>query len=189
MRLTPHEPHDKRISIYRWAITIVIAASFVAWQSLSCGLAAEPDATSSSPAKLTVARGPPPMTDGDEFAPPLTPIEVPSTIQAFFVTDLYAKNAGYVSQINSDIGDHVKKGQVLAIIEDPELQAQFEKAQAAVELAKAALDVDKRQLAGMEADLALQRVTLKRQKELFLGKAATDARRGAGQGRDSERYR
>ena len=171
MRLTPHEPHDKRISIYRWAITIVIAASFVAWQSLSCVLAAEP--TSSSPAKLTVARGPPPMTDGDEHAPPLTAIEVPATIQAFFVTDLYAKNAGYVSQINSDIGDHVKKGQVLAIIEDPELQAQFEKAQAAVELAKAALDVDKRQLAGMEADLALQRVTLKRQKELFLGKAAT----------------
>lgn len=174
MRLTPHEPHephDRRI--YRWAMTIVIAASFVAWQSLSCVLAAEPDATSSSPAKLTVASGPPPMTDGDEHAPPLTPIEVPATIQAFFATDLYAKYAGYVSEINSDIGDHVKKGQVLAIIEEPELQAQFEKAQAAVGQAKAALDVDKRQLAGMEADLALQRATLKRQKELFLGKAAT----------------
>jgi multidrug efflux pump subunit AcrA (membrane-fusion protein) len=61
----------------------------------------------------------------------------------------------------------------LAIIEDPELQAQFEKAQAAVEQAKAALDVAKRQLAGMEADLVLQRATLKRQKELFVGKAAT----------------
>ena len=50
------------------------------------------------------------------------------------------KNAGYVSQINNDIGDHVKKGQLLAVIDHPELQAQFEKAQAAVTQTKAALD-------------------------------------------------
>ena len=35
------------------------------------------------------------------------------------------------------------------------------------------LEVAKRQLAGMQADLALQQVTLKRQRELFAGKAAT----------------
>jgi RND family efflux transporter MFP subunit len=113
------------------------------------------------------------MPEGDEQAPPLTPVTIPATIQAFFVTDLYAKNAGYVTQINNDIGDHVKKGQVLAIIENPELQAQYEKAQAAVAQAKAALDVAKRQLAGTEADLVLQKATLERQKELFMGKAAT----------------
>ncbi len=100
-------------------------------------------------------------------------IVVPATIQAFFVTDLYAKDSGYVSQINNDIGDHVKKGRVLAVIYNPELQAQFDKAQAAVRQTKATLEVAKRQLAGMEADLVLQRVTLKRQKELFAGKAAT----------------
>ena len=53
---------------------------------------------------------------------------VPATIQAFFVTDLYAKVSGYVSQINNDIGDRVRKGQALAIIANPELQAQFDKA-------------------------------------------------------------
>jgi RND family efflux transporter MFP subunit len=42
-----------------------------------------------------------------------------------------------------------------------------------VQQAKATLEVAKRQLAGMQADLALQQVTLKRQKELFAGKAAT----------------
>ena len=116
---------------------------------------------------------------------------MPATIQAFFVTDLYAKDSGYVSQVNHDIGDHVKIGQVLAVIEDPELQAQFDRAQAAVQQAKAALEVAKRQLAGMQADLTLQQVTLKRQKELFAGKAATapDARRGAGQARRIERQR
>jgi len=67
----------------------------------------------------------------------------------------------------------VKKGDVLAVIENPELQAQFERSQAAVAQAQAALEVAKRQLAGMEADLGLQRLTLERQKELFAGKAAT----------------
>ena len=90
-----------------------------------------------------------------------------------FSTDLYAKNSGYISQVNNDIGDHVKRGQVLAVIEDPELQAQFDKAQAAVQQTEAALEVAKRQLAGMQADLTLQQVTLKRQKELFAGKAVT----------------
>src|SRR5207245_2125492 len=98
---------------------------------------------------------------------------------------------GYVSQINNDIGDHVKKGQVLAVIEEPELEAQFDKAQAVVQQAKAALEVAKRQLAGMQADLALQQVTLKRQRELFAGKAATaqTPRRDAGQGTRIERQR
>ena len=98
---------------------------------------------------------------------------IPATVHAFFVTDLYAKDAGYVSQVNNDIGDHVKQGQVLAVIWDPELKAQFDRAQAAVEQAKATLEVAKRQLAGMQADLVLQQVTLKRQKELFAGSAAT----------------
>jgi RND family efflux transporter MFP subunit len=75
--------------------------------------------------------------------------------------------------VNNDIGENVKKGQVLAVIEDPELRAQLDKAQAAVQQAKAALGVAKRELVGMQTDLVLQQVTLKRQKELFSGKAAT----------------
>jgi HlyD family secretion protein len=100
-------------------------------------------------------------------------ILVPATIQAFFVTDLYAKVSGYVSQINNDIGDRVRKGQALAVIANPELQAQFDKAEAAVQQAAAAVEVAKREIARMQADLALQEVTLRRQKELFAGKAAT----------------
>jgi hypothetical protein len=57
--------------------------------------------------------------------------------------------------VNNDIGDHVKQGQVLAVIEDPELQAQFDKAQAAVLQASADIEVAKRQLAAMQADLIL----------------------------------
>jgi multidrug efflux pump subunit AcrA (membrane-fusion protein) len=146
----------RKMRICQWVAVIAIAAGAVTSQSQS-----KPAASGDSP------------PTSDKEGRPLVPVVVPATIQAFFVTDLYAKNAGYVSQINADIGDHVKKGQVLAVIENPELQAQFEKAQAAVAQGKAALDVAKRQLAGMEADLVLQRATLERQKELYAGKAAT----------------
>jgi multidrug efflux pump subunit AcrA (membrane-fusion protein) len=161
----------RKMWICRWAAVIAIAAGVVTSQSQNRLAAAEPQVA--SPSKPAASSGSPPTSGGDEEGQPLAPVVVPATIQAYFVTDLYAKNAGYVSQINSDIGDHVKKGQVLAVIENPELQAQFEKAQAAVAQAKAALDVAKRQLAGMEADLVLQRATLERQRELFAGKAAT----------------
>jgi RND family efflux transporter MFP subunit len=38
--------------------------------------------------------------------------------------ELHAKVAGYIRHISVDIGDHVHKGQVLAVLEVPELQAQ-----------------------------------------------------------------
>jgi multidrug efflux pump subunit AcrA (membrane-fusion protein) len=123
--------------------------------------------------QLSAPATPSPRAERDDQNPQSATVVVPATIQAFFATNLYAKSSGYVSQVNNDIGDHVKTGQVLAVIEDPELQAQFDKTQAAVQQATAALEVAKRQLAGMQADLALQQVTLKRQKELFAGKAAT----------------
>ena len=42
--------------------------------------------------------------------------------------DLHAKVAGYIRTINVDIGDHVHKGQVLAVLEIPELVAEVDEA-------------------------------------------------------------
>jgi multidrug efflux pump subunit AcrA (membrane-fusion protein) len=104
--------------------------------------------------------------------PPGT-VTAPAAVQAFFATDLYAKDSGYASHIDADIGDHVKQGQVLAVIDDPEMAASYDKARAAVLQAQAALEVAKRQFVGLQADQALQHVTVRRQRELFAGKAAT----------------
>jgi multidrug efflux pump subunit AcrA (membrane-fusion protein) len=97
-------------------------------------------------------------------------LDAPATVQAFFSTDLYAKESGYVLHVDADIGDHVKAGLVLAVIDNPELQMQFVRAEVAVQQASAALEVAKRRLVGMQADLALQRVTLNRQEQLFTSK-------------------
>ncbi|MCE0483659.1 MAG: efflux RND transporter periplasmic adaptor subunit [Methylacidiphilales bacterium] len=46
--------------------------------------------------------------------------------------EVHAKVAGYVQQINVDVGDHVKTGDVLAVLEIPELEEDLRKADAAV---------------------------------------------------------
>jgi RND family efflux transporter MFP subunit len=117
----------------------------------------------------------PPVTVAMAQAGPPPPIlDAPATVQAFFSTDLYAKESGYALRVDADIGDHVKAGQVLAVVDNPELQMQLVKAEAAVQQSNAALEVSKRRLTGMRADLTLQQVTLKRQEQLFAGKAVTN---------------
>src|SRR5215475_4719511 len=56
------------------------------------------------------------------------PIENSMTVagnfKAFQDVDVHAKVAGYIRTINVDVGDHVKEGQVLAMLEVPELAAE-----------------------------------------------------------------
>ena len=50
----------------------------------------------------------------------------------FQEVDVMAKVSGYVKNINVDVGDRVKTGQVLAVLEVPEMQDDIRKAQASV---------------------------------------------------------
>lgn len=54
----------------------------------------------------------------------------------FYQSALYAKVTGYLKSISVDKGDWVKAGQVLAIIEVPELDQQLSRAQADLEVQK-----------------------------------------------------
>ena len=51
-------------------------------------------------------------------------LTLPATIQGYVETPVFAKIAGYLKEIRVDKGDRVKKGQVLAILESPELDEQ-----------------------------------------------------------------
>jgi RND family efflux transporter MFP subunit len=57
----------------------------------------------------------------------------------FQEVDVHAKVAGYIRKIYVDVGDHVKAGQTLAMLEVPELSAQVLGADAAVRRAKDAI--------------------------------------------------
>jgi RND family efflux transporter MFP subunit len=62
--------------------------------------------------------------------------------------DLHAKVAGYVKSIHVDVGDRVKPGQLLAVLEIPELQDDLQQAEASVqhateEINRAQSDLDR----------------------------------------------
>jgi RND family efflux transporter MFP subunit len=62
-------------------------------------------------------------------------IVLPGNIQAFTLAPIYARTTGYVKAWFHDIGTHVHKGELLAVIETPELDQQL--AQAKADLATA----------------------------------------------------
>src|SRR4029077_415342 len=100
------------------ALVVAIAASCVVSSILISVLSAQTQLAPGMVPRQSVPATRLPMTERDGQNPQFATVVVPATIQAFFVTELYAKAYGYVSQINVDIGDHVKKGQVLAVIEE-----------------------------------------------------------------------
>ncbi|HXJ87538.1 MAG TPA: efflux RND transporter periplasmic adaptor subunit [Candidatus Binatia bacterium] len=59
-------------------------------------------------------------------------ITLSSELVPFQEIDVYAKEAGYVSKLLVDYGTHVKAGQVMAVLEIPELVAQLEEDQAEI---------------------------------------------------------
>jgi RND family efflux transporter MFP subunit len=63
--------------------------------------------------------------------------EMPGTIRAFKFAPLYAKVSGYLKELNVDRGDRVKKGQLLALVYDPEVDVAVLQAQAALEHSRA----------------------------------------------------
>jgi len=69
-------------------------------------------------------------------APPTRVISLPASIRGYDETDIYAKVPGYLKTIKVDKGDRVKRGQVLAVLESPELDHQVENARATYELQK-----------------------------------------------------
>ena len=59
-------------------------------------------------------------------------LSVAGQFQPYQQVDLHAKVSGYIRWIKVDIGDRVRQGEVLAVLEVPELQNQVEGAQAEV---------------------------------------------------------
>ena len=64
-------------------------------------------------------------------------IELPAELLPYEQAALFARVQGYVKELKADMGDKVRQGQVLAIIEAPELQTKYAEFQAALQASKA----------------------------------------------------
>jgi RND family efflux transporter MFP subunit len=84
---------------------------------------------------------------------PVTDLTVPGTVQAFSESPIYARTSGYLRAWNADIGAPVRTGQLLAVIDAPEVDQELSHARAV--------------LAQAQGNLELARVTAARYRELI----------------------
>src|SRR3984957_1665604 len=72
---------------------------------------------------------------------PTDEIILPGNVQPFITSPIYSRTNGYLKKWYFDIGAHVKKGQLLAEIETPEVDQQLEQARSNLLTAQANLDL------------------------------------------------
>jgi RND family efflux transporter MFP subunit len=72
---------------------------------------------------------------------PAEEIILPGNVQPFITSPIYARTNGYLKKWYFDIGAHVKRGQLLAVIETPEVDQQLQQARSNLLTAQANLDL------------------------------------------------
>jgi RND family efflux transporter MFP subunit len=103
---------------------------------------------------------------------------LPGQTSAWHASTIFARVSGYVGKWYSDIGDKVHKGQVLATIETPDLDAQLAAARAQLQAAKAQVLVRK-------ADAELSQSTYERWRDSPKGVVSEQEREEKHAGYDS----
>jgi len=72
---------------------------------------------------------------------PADEIILPGNVQPFITSPIYARTNGYLKKWYFDIGAHVKQGQLLALIETPEVDQQLQQARSNLLTAQANLEL------------------------------------------------
>lgn len=122
----PPAPKISRGSVLTVVILVLLIAAVVA----VVGIVRRKHA-SANLARYTDANAAPPVTlEQPTVQATAQEIVLPGNIQAFSLAPIYARTTGYVKAWYHDIGTHVRKGDLLAIIETPELDQQLAAAKA-----------------------------------------------------------
>jgi RND family efflux transporter MFP subunit len=141
-----------RLTKARALLSLLLLAEFAA--GCGGGHKAAADDTASAPAAAVVKVTRRNIADS---------LEIASEFQPFQEVDIYAKVSGYIHKLNVDYGTHVKQGQVLAVLEIPELQQQLQQDEASVrrseqDLARAREELNRAQSAYTVAHVTYTRL-------------------------------
>jgi RND family efflux transporter MFP subunit len=126
-----------RLRLFAGVFAIILAAAFYfVHQAKSRQEAALETDT------LERAQQPPPVEAITvDMAPAIQTLSLPGETRGWYSSTIYARVSGYVAKWIADIGDRVKKDQVLAMIDTPELDAQLEAARAQLKASEAEVTV------------------------------------------------
>jgi HlyD family secretion protein len=104
-------------------------------------------------------------------------ITVPAVVQSFETVEIFSLVTGHLAKQTVDIGDQVKKGQVLAEIDAPLLVKEVRQAAQMLELVRAQFKVVEAQLAAAEASVKESRSRIEqREADLQIAKAGLELR-------------
>ncbi len=113
------------------AIAVVVAAGILSRSHTEHTLVGTTDAAAIPTVSVIY---PKPSSLADEIA-------LPGNTQGFVDTPIYARTSGYLKSWYFDIGARVHKGQLIAVIETPELDQQLQQAEADLKSTQANLDL------------------------------------------------
>jgi RND family efflux transporter MFP subunit len=93
-------------------------------------------------------------------------LDIASEFLPFQEIDVYAKESGYIKKLYIDWGTHVKAGQLMAVLEIPELQEQLQGDQAAVTRSQQDLERAHEELSRAQSAYQVAHVTYTREAEV-----------------------
>jgi RND family efflux transporter MFP subunit len=117
-----------------------------------------------------------------------TRLKIASEFLPYQEIDVYAKVSGYVQKLNINWGTHVKEGQLMAVLEVPELEEQLREDEAALRRSENELARAQQEEARMESDYAVAHVTYTRLEGVFKSRPGLISREDldVAHGKDSE---
>lgn len=156
---------DGRLRRYVW-IALAIAIALAVW-----GIVSRVNARNALSRQTAVSAATTVVTVKPTVAPGSEALVLPGSMQAYYEAPIYARTNGYVRAWYTDIGTPVKKGQLLAEIETPEVDQQLDQAQADLATAQANYELAKTTDARWQKLLATESVS-KQDAEQRAGDAA-----------------
>ncbi|MDE3198038.1 MAG: efflux RND transporter periplasmic adaptor subunit, partial [Acidobacteriota bacterium] len=136
--------HSRPLLTVSSILTLALSACLL----MSCGQEQDAKASSSAPATSSAASVGVVKAEPANLKRQLT---VSSELVPFQEIDVYAKESGFVNKLDVDYGSRVKKDQVLATLEIPELEAQLHQDDAAVKNAQDMITHAEHELTRIEA--------------------------------------
>src|ERR1700716_3386680 len=118
------------------AIALIAVAALLAW-----GIWSRVSASTALRAETAQAALPSVSVVSPKQTAPAQEIILPGNVQPFITSPIYARTNGYLRKWYFDIGAHVKKGQLLAVIETPEVDQQLEQSLSNLNTAQANLEL------------------------------------------------
>ena len=119
-----------------WRLSVIVVASL-----LVSGIWSRVKARTALNAETAQAALPAVSVVSPKRTAPADEIILPGNVQPFITSPIYARTNGYLKKWYFDIGAHVKKGQLLAVIETPEVDQQLQQARSNLLTAQANLEL------------------------------------------------